>query len=310
MEIHVNREIHLIEGSEHKNLYSWSLQEYSLDGKKEGSAQIPWAWSLNFVASELRYNKKIKLENDRRDENYSTDKITESTESVSANLHSGGFRGGKGLSDVTSFSMFGTDREIKNFNLLILQLEAKDINERCRIWGSVSFTSEIDFRNETQADDITVEIYLTPLRFKEIVEAVKTQNVDVLVLRISHAMGFYSEWSPSISTRSVKVLTQDNTHKVITAHGSTIAILRLGAVGECDLNLYKRTHLNLNQDFQRADTRMFEEEEYGTEETQKQQKTGSVEILTQLIRTQQTLRALRFPIWAIVIMLGLMLLKR
>ena len=45
--------------------------------------------------------------------------------------------------------MFGTDRAIKSFQLDIHPIADPAEQESCRAWGSVSYTTEIDFRNET-----------------------------------------------------------------------------------------------------------------------------------------------------------------
>jgi hypothetical protein len=54
--------------------------------------------------------------------------------------------------DETSFSMFGTDRTIKSFQLEIHPIADPAEQESCRAWGSVSYTTEIDFRHETSDD--------------------------------------------------------------------------------------------------------------------------------------------------------------
>jgi hypothetical protein len=52
--------------------------------------------------------------------------------------------------------------------------------------------------------------------------------------------GFYSEWSPSISTTSVKVLTTVDQQKIILPPGLEFEPPRLGYVGEARLYINQR----------------------------------------------------------------------
>ena len=52
--------------------------------------------------------------------------------------------------------------------------------------------------------------------------------------------GFYSEWSPSISTRNVKVLTKGSEHKITLPPGHQFEPPRLGNVGEAKLYINRR----------------------------------------------------------------------
>jgi len=216
MDFHLEHEIRFSEDHEHKSLYSWSLQEISKDGKKIGSDQIPWDWTLYFTASELRYRKAIKLElSDKTDGKAELYKPAEESESIAATMHPGICRDGEWLDRETTFSMFGTDRRIRDFSLAIYRLDDTDSNERCHVWGCVSYTAEVDFRDETSDDTIAISIWLSPEKFDDFREMARNQSAEMVEIRLKGVSGFYSEWSPSISTDRVKVLAADEDQAVV-----------------------------------------------------------------------------------------------
>ena len=261
MNYHIDREIRL-EESQFKNLYSWSLQEFSSDGNKIGRNLIPWSWDLNFTASELRHRKTIQIEQSRGHEGeVNESRPAEESESISGILHSGICRDGEWLEFDITFSMFGTERKTDSFDLRVYRLEDGDTAESCRLWGCVSHTFEIDFQNSKQDDAVEIQIWLSPARFNDLAEAVKTRRADVVEVSLRGASGIYSEWSPSIFTRNVKILTADDDHKVVLPEGCAIAPLRLGPVREFELTVIQRSKLNPKQDFGRIDIREFFKEE-------------------------------------------------
>ena len=249
MDYHLEREIRLSEESEYKSLYSWSLQEFDDDGTEIGTNQVPWQWSLSFTASELRILESIHIEesDDSEDEVEENNPIEES-QTIMAILHPGICNDGQWLQDVTSFPMFGTDRRIRDFVLGIYKLDEGNANERCKLWGCVSYTSEIDFGNETTDDTVEISIWLSPQRFISLAEMIKTQRADVIQVRLGRVSGFYSEWSPSISTSSVKILAAADDQEVVSPKDSDITPPRLGEVGEFDLTIIQRSKLNPKQD--------------------------------------------------------------
>jgi hypothetical protein len=62
-----------------------------------------------------------------------------------------------------------------------------------------------------------------------------------MVLRIGPVAGFYSEWSPSIPTDNVKVLTSGSEHK-ITLPPDYREPPRVGHVGTAELHINRRLH--------------------------------------------------------------------
>ena len=76
----------------------------------------------------------------------------------------------------TTLSMFGTDRKIENISVEIYKVEKKlhKVKEGyCRIVGYPEFSTEIDFRNETTPDYITISLGLKEDEYEDIVKRIK-----------------------------------------------------------------------------------------------------------------------------------------
>src|SRR5271163_2139112 len=114
-------------------------------------------------------------------------------------------RNGEFVDDVT-FSMFGTKRAIRDFTLEIRPLDDSAKAEHCNAWGGVSYTTEIDFRNETVDDCIWFYLYVKPETFARYVALIDQGAIDTIIFSVKSVDGVYSDWSPSISTDKVKVL--------------------------------------------------------------------------------------------------------
>jgi hypothetical protein len=140
----------------------------------------------------------------------------------------------------TTFSMFGTDRTIKSFQLVIYPIADVGEQEKCTAWGTVSYTSEIDFRDDTTEDCIVFHLSVKPETFARYAAKVSQGTVDELILSVGSVAGFYSEWSPSISTRDVKVLTRGGEQKVTLPPGLQFEPPRLGDIGAAELHISRR----------------------------------------------------------------------
>jgi hypothetical protein len=79
-------------------------------------------------------------------------------------------------------------------------------SERCRLWGSASYTSEWDFEDVTEPDSVQLYVYLASQKFDQLMNLVKVPVPTGVTIRLSGVSGFYSDWSPSIRTDSIKVL--------------------------------------------------------------------------------------------------------
>ncbi|MFK0691577.1 hypothetical protein ACFX5Q_25740 [Mesorhizobium sp. IMUNJ 23033] len=234
METHIDRRVILCQESEFKSLYEWSLQELNADGKQVGRDQIPWIWTLSFTASELTLRDTIAIKPSYPDDPEESQMTAKQV--IFAKLHPIG-RGG--IDWTTSYSMFGTDRTIANFQLQIIPLTDEDEQERCIAWGVVSYTAETDFHEETTGDSMGFYLIVRPETFTRYAEKIAASAVDEVVLHVGRVAGFYSEWSPSISADQIKVLTDDKEHKIEIPDNCEIDPPRLGEVLQAELHITK-----------------------------------------------------------------------
>lgn len=232
MDYNLERRISFSEESEYKSLYSWSLQEMSETGEKIGTPQIPWFWGLYFSATELAYRRSLNLRAEK-DGSEGEDPPLMETESIHAKLRPGS--ADQPPDEATKFSMFGTARIIESFNLHISKLGSGD-EAKCIVWGCPSYTAEVDFRNETTKDTIEIYLQVRPETFDEYAEIVRGSLPSTLTVRLQGVSGFYSDWSPSISTDGVKVLANLKDQKVAMPDACAISPPVLGKVWETDLS--------------------------------------------------------------------------
>jgi len=310
-------EIHLIEEIEYKDLYPWSLRELDKNGKENFSPQVPWNWSCVFTASDLHHSRSI---DSGREEYEKENKSTiEEIEEIKGNLHSGYCRDGKNMDNITSYSMFGTDRTIEKFDLSISKLDDDDFNERCSVLGFLTYDYEdARLQNVTQSDFLSVNIYLSPKRFNELADLIKTQRADIVMLTLRGVPGFYSEWSPTVLADRIKVLlpAHNREKKVIRPDGCDIDLPTLGKFVNFELNITQRSTQNLKQDFTAIDVnKLFEEDEIPLF-VEEEKPDPTVSILSQLQRNEarlqlneNALKKLKTPLWLIFCLLLLLLLS-
>lgn len=138
----------------------------------------------------------------------------------------------------TQFSMFGTDRIIKDFSLEIYPLSERNNRQAgCTAWGCLAQPADIDFPDIDLPDCICFSLFVTPEVFAHYAEKISTAQIDRAVFRLVGVFGCYAEWSPIISTDFVKVLTANSEHKVDLPNNYSEDILRLGRVAEAHLHL-------------------------------------------------------------------------
>jgi hypothetical protein len=232
VEYHLDHRVVLDQKPEFKNLYQWSLQEIDAEGKKIGRDEIPWKWDLYFTATELALSDAFKIEHEYQFETDDTKLTTRASQFIRAKLQPG--RPGDRAYRRTTYSMFGTTRTISDFELTI---EKVDVQPTCRAWGGVSYTAEFDFRDETANDTVVFHLYVPSETFTEYARKIEAGAIGEAVLRVGGVDGFYSDWSPSITTDSIKVLTDGKEHKVEIADDCEIAPPRMGHVDEAELYL-------------------------------------------------------------------------
>lgn len=316
MDYHLDNKIRLNDKTEHESLYSWCLQEINSEGEQIGSDLIPWEWSFHFTASELRLSQgfefgELSFFDDEEKEQEEEPKFQDA-EVITAIIHPGICTDGKWLDDDPRFSMLGTNRAITDFSIRISPVDEGE-KEYCKVWGCVSYTSEIDFRDETTPDTVEIYLGLTKERFYKLAELISNKSIDVARIGISRVSGFYSDWSPSISTNSVKVLARGSEQEIDIPEGCKIDPPKLGSVGKFDLTLITRSKLDPKQNFNTLNiSKLFEDdyEMYEEEEEIEQPEDIKKLLLAQIANNQAELLKLKTPIWFIAILLGIFLLTK
>lgn len=295
--------------SEFKSLYTWSLSEENKSGTFDGN-EIPWPWSFFFTVSSLRVSKGFTITGAEEETvGWSGTPIPakgveiKDRTVIHGDVYSGEFWNDKDLRRVPYFSMFGTDRIIRKFDLTIH--ESNDENIHCHLWGSPSYNFEIDFRNDVTEDTIVVNIFLNTDRFNEFVRLIESKQVDMASLRLSRVSGFYSAWSPDISTSYVKVLTGDQVIEGLEGHDFEPP--KLGEVGECDITFQsiqnlkaKRDQVDFYKQFDEYEADSMAESQSTTESDLYQQKAhenfGKDQ---QMVFFTKLINGIKLPLWLI-----------
>jgi hypothetical protein len=307
VDYHLERGLRLHTEPEYKNLYSWAILEVDAQGKQIGYDQIPWPWSLYFTATSCVLGDSIEIETWLQgDETAPVPPKIAQDQHIRVQLRPGDARRDGVFTRETKFSMFGTGRVIKSFILFIYPIADPAKQESCIAWGSVSYTSEGgDFRRKTMDDCIEFSLYVKPDTFARYAAKIAYGLVDEMIFRVSSVAGFYSEWSPSISTDSVKVLTDGDEQKItLPATSPEAKPPRLGHVREADLYINRRLEFGKQAPEPEADEEMSD---VGTEpETQ-----APPAIDPRMLQMLGSLKsAAWFVVWLLALIFILTLLKR
>ena len=247
MEFHTDRHLNVLCDTKYKQLYAWCINEIDENDKKIGKDYIPWNWSLYFSARRIfiydhlgieePYNGNYNLYH-REVRSHTNDKYTVSARRhIRAELYPGLCNDEGAITENASFRMFGCDRLITKFHLTIHPMSEGEGTESCSAWGVVSYTSEDgNFMRQTEPDEIGFDMRVKPANFERYVERVSSGMADEIVFCVGYVAGFYSGWSPSISTREIKVLTQHEKEQKLQAPADmTFEPPRLGTVGQSSL---------------------------------------------------------------------------
>jgi hypothetical protein len=188
VEYHLERELRLLTEPEHKSLYAWAINEIDAQGRQRGGDQIPWQWTLSFTAMSCMLGDSIDIR--QRLQFFKTAPTSPETASplpeiVQRQIIRIQLRPGSPWDDdpfrQTTFSMFGTDRAIKNFQLEVHPLASPTEQEHCRAWGSVSYTTDVDFRKHTEDDCIIFHFFVRPETFACYEAKIARGSVDEIV---------------------------------------------------------------------------------------------------------------------------------
>jgi hypothetical protein len=301
MDFHLERSLRLHTEPDHKSLYSWAINEFDAQGKQIGHDQIPWNWTLYFTAMSGVLSDRIEIEpRFRTDEAALLQSEITQSQVIQLQLRSGDSRDQGKFSRETSFRMFGTDRHIKSFQLSIYPISDPTKIATCTAWGSVSYTAEVDFRDLMFDDCIEFNLFVTPETFARYAAKVSDGLVDEIVFSAGSVAGFYSEWSPSISTDSVKVLTKGDEHKIELPPGFQFEPPRLGDVGSARLYINRR----LDFDKPTSDIDGFDD---ATDDRTALTDSGMKNLAATELRSYIMLASIRRAAWFVVSLLALIL---
>lgn len=239
MKYHLDRTIRCAPEQEHPTLYKWSLQEFSDDRGALTAKLIPWWWSLYFTGTELALFRSVEVEHSSNGE---PQKHANSGERIVVTLAPD--ERGSGWARQTSYSMFGTDRLIRNFTLSVTTKGPADAQELCTAHGWPRYSTDADesFPAETTDDALRFELSVPEQDFAALRLAIQRNagNVGVTFM-VSGVHGFYAEWGPGISTKRVKVLADAEQRVDVPAGVGQPP--RLGTVSKCSLQLTLRSTL-------------------------------------------------------------------
>jgi hypothetical protein len=300
VDFHLERGLQLHTEPEYKSLYQWAIIEVDAQGQKIGGDQIPWEWTLNFTATScvLGDNLDIRSELPIADTTPAAPKVVKD-QALRIQLRPGSPQDDGNYHRQTTFSMFGTARPIKNFQLDIYPIADPPEPERCGAWGSISYTTDVDFRDETSNDCIVFTLFVTPESFAHYSAKVSHGFVDDMVFSVGSVDGFYSEWSPSISTRNVKVLTGYDEQKITAPPDLQFQPPRLGYVGAAKL------YINRRLEFAKPTTEEHEAAKEPADIVTERAAPRAPALAVGDSRMLQTLRSLRRAAWFVVCLLTL-----
>lgn len=310
MKYHIEKRIAFNGKTEHPSLYGFCLNEIDANGAKNGQDLIPFYWSLYFTCSSLKLVSEVGTDKQYNDKYERIPTTTfKNTNAIVGVFHSGIYYDRPFLSERVSFSMMGTDREIKDFSVCIS--ESSDGNEDCKIFGIPSSDYKDDF--------LQLDISLRSDKFARIAEAIEAKKIDSATLLIRWVSGFYSNWSPETSTDFIKVLT--DSHK-IEGHDGSFNLPRVGKVDEFSLTLKSINRLNVKPESQKFDfEKAVKEQELDSEYLDtitKQAEQLKDESYARLVADSaasthmminKAISKLKWPLWFIFAVLVLILLK-
>lgn len=298
LDLHLNRRIVASTASKFSSLYTKHLAELDTDGNKIDRDLIPWNWSLTFLATEMTARTTLEISTGLKwlaDEgNYEDEKPTaKHDETIVAKLTPSEY--GDPHGSFPRYSMMGTDRTIQSFEIAIASNGDEEADEICTVWGCVAYTYEVDFTEDVTDDTILFNLYVKPSTLAHYLDLIRQEAITQAMLHVQRVDGFYSDWSPAISTDFIKVLTADKSHVIEIEPGQSDDFHRLGKVGEASLNLRKVISLPLP--VAPSEPAYDEEEDHGPKPT-----PPTPELITAraTLRIEQRLSALRVVLWAVV----------
>lgn len=250
MDYPLEKEITLLDETQHDGYYPWCLRETTPEQSKEEEScyedYVPWPYSLYFNVCEMRLSRGIGFGDLRFHLNDEEFQIREEAEEINikdneaifATISSGYINENKNIENITRFSMLGTDRTIDNFTLRIFCVDERD-RERCFISGCISYKTDWDYIEKTEPDSIEIVLGLSKSRFNHLASLISNRSIDTANLVLGGIDGVYSIPSPLTTTDFVKILTSDRDQKIHKPEACEIIPpnLNKGAIDHFNLSL-------------------------------------------------------------------------
>lgn len=190
------------------SLYEWSIDEIDREGKVVSEDLIPWDWRLHFKITSISYVSSMSAEY-----NYFVDDDNKNTykEYFRAELEQFDH-------NEPRLEIFGDKKAVKEISLIIYSANEKDDDsESLRAYASNDFEFEIDFEVRFEPSYLRFQLFLNDNKFDELKELVKQNRASHIHLNVTECAGFYSHWTPLISTSLIKILT--TRHKIQALDG-------------------------------------------------------------------------------------------
>lgn len=302
MNYQLEKKITINRDTKHKSLYEWCLNEIGTDGKLQTRDLIPFRWGLYFTGTSLQVSTSVNVVRDSKTDETKSVKNT----SIYGKFYSGICRDGENLSDDVEFSIFGTDRTVKEFSVTINET-SDDMQEACWLTAFPSYeTEDANFCKYYEDDFIGFQINLSKDKFNELVNLIENRAIDSVKLITKNVCGIYSDWTPTITTRAVKVLTTDNVidgADVKDFEGTTATL-----VGDFNIQFTTQVPLNIkphlpNVDFANEFSEDNLKNEVYSNSASPTATNNSIKVLTELVGKVKTV------LWCIFVVLLLLLSK-
>ena len=325
----LNRTIKLNNDSEYSSLYSWSLEEYDSEDNKVEEGFIPMQiGSIYLNVERLAYYNNF--EGSKYGQESSGFKESEhilgelKTLKQNSQLHQ---------PTTNKFSMFGTDREIKDFAIEIYKTDNGDTGkskslrknlkidskkENAYFFAHIGYQADEDLDLAAQAaeDSLYINIFLKEEKFNKIVQYIKDE-VNAKFIRIGHADGFYNRWTPSIHLEDIKILSDERSfekdepylQQVEMPKECDITPPRLGKLYDLTIHFAIESNISVDDNNENEDEDDYKDD-YETDNHVELESSNDV-ISSQLSQISDlgkfSLSALRLPLWIIAITLLLIL---
>lgn len=178
-----------------KALYDWCINEIHKETKVKGRDLIPFDGINEFKSTNISYN--VSLENNT----YKSKKFFYQNEWIKVQMIP---------DNEERYTMLGAARDIKDIVLTIHKKDKMIKGNNMRVKGYHAFSSEDpdDIRYDEQLSFI---IYLDKYNYEEIIHLAKKKLIDDVYLSVTDVKGFYSDWSPRVSS-PLKMLLTDKEH--------------------------------------------------------------------------------------------------